>query len=257
MVQVMRRFAAVLAAVLAVALTVLAGTALPASAATVRPKDDPFYTYTGSAPLASLKPGTVLKTRQVTLGAGTGSTPLPATQLLYRTADEQGRPSATVTTVVVPPGATAVPRLVAYLSFYDSLSDKCDPSYTLQGGDPGAANSQLTEVEQALVAQYYASGYITTVPDFEGPGLHWTAGHEAAYGTLDALRHRAVLACSQLLPIQLHLAVHQVRRLGQQTRYFTIFHAACLLLPGTGTAQREPRHPQPTGVRSSTWRARS
>ena len=177
-----------LAAVLAVLVTVLAGTALPAAAAPVRPKDDPFYTYSGSTPLASLKPGAVLKTRQVTLAAGTGGTPLPATQLLYRTADEQGRPSATVTTVEVPPGATALPRLVAYLSFYDSLSDKCDPSYTLQGGDPGAANTQLTEVEQALVAQYYSSGYITTVPDFEGTGLHWTAGHEAGYGTLDALR---------------------------------------------------------------------
>jgi hypothetical protein len=179
-----RRLAIVLAAVL----SLLAAAALPAAAAVPRPKDDPFYTYAGSTPLSAIKPGTVLRTRAVTLAAQTNGTPIPATQLLYRTADEQGRPSVTVTTVAVPPGATAAPRIVAYLSFYDSLSDKCDPSYTLQGGDPGAANTQLTDVEQALVAQYYAAGYITTVPDFEGEGLHWTAGHEAGYGTLDALR---------------------------------------------------------------------
>ena len=182
----MRRALAPLVAVLAL----LVGSAVPAFAAAPPPlpRADPFYRYSGSTPLAQIAPGTVLDHRDVNLGLGTSAGPVPATQLLYRTSDEQGRPSATVTTLAVPPGATVVPRVVAYLSFYDSLSDKCDPSYTLRGGDPGASNTQLTQVEQALVAQYYASGYITTVPDFEGPGLHWTAGHEAGYGTLDALR---------------------------------------------------------------------
>jgi hypothetical protein len=176
------------------ALALLAG-AVPAVAATPPPlpRNDAFYRYTAAdgPPLAQLAPGTVLKHRDVALGIGTTASPVTATQLLYRTSDEQGRPSATVTTIAMRPGAAALPaaaHVVAYLSFYDSLSDKCDPSYTLRGGDPGANNTQLTEVEQALVAQYVASGYITTVPDFEGEGLHWTAGHEAGYGTLDALR---------------------------------------------------------------------
>lgn len=171
------------------ALALIAGSAAPAVAASPPlPSNDPFYSYTGSKPLTQVAPGTVLKTRDVTLGLGTSSTPVPATQLLYRTSDEQGRPSVTVTTLVVPPGSTLAPRIVAYLSFYDSLAGKCDPSYTLRGGDPGPNNTSLTQVEQGLVAQYYASGYITTVPDFEGTALHWTAGHEAGYGTLDALR---------------------------------------------------------------------
>jgi hypothetical protein len=132
--------------------------------------------------------GTVLKTRAVTLALDANGTPLPATQLLYRTQDELGHPTATVTTVITPPGSTVAPKIIGYLSFYDSLSDKCDPSYTLRGGDPGAPNQQLSDAEQAFVEAYVATGNVVTVPDFEGPGLHWTAGHEAGYGTLDGVR---------------------------------------------------------------------
>src|ERR1700758_4287471 len=34
-------------------------------AAALQPKDDPFYSYTGSTPLASIAPGTVLNTRHI------------------------------------------------------------------------------------------------------------------------------------------------------------------------------------------------
>jgi hypothetical protein len=169
-------------------LALLLSGSVPAHAAVPLPKNDPFYSYTGATPLAQIAPGTVLKKRAVTLALGTNQVPIPSEQLLYRTADEVGHPTVTVTTVVVPVTAAVAPKIVAYLSFYDSLSGKCDPSYTLQGGDPGAANGQLTQVEQALVLQYYSAGWVTTVPDFEGTGLHWTAGHEAGYGTLDAIR---------------------------------------------------------------------
>jgi hypothetical protein len=175
--------------VVVAALTAAVVPAAPASAAAVPlPSADPFYRYTGATPLAQLKPGTVLKTRAVTLAADTNATPLHATQLLYRTSDEVGNATATVTTVLVPPTATVSPNIIGYLSFYDSLADKCDPSYTLRGGDPGANNQQLSDAEQAFVQAYYATGSVVTVPDFEGPGLHWTAGHESGYGTLDALR---------------------------------------------------------------------
>ena len=172
------------------ALTAAVVPAAPAASAAAipLPSADPFYTYTGATPLAQVKPGTVLKTRSVTLAADTNATPLPATQLLYRTQDEVGHPTATVTTVIVPPTAAVNPNIIGYLSFYDSLADKCDPSYTLRGGDPGANNTQLSDAEQAFVQAYYATGSVVTVPDFEGPGLHWTAGHESGYGTLDAIR---------------------------------------------------------------------
>jgi len=173
---------------LGMALALTVPTAAPSQAAIPLPHGDPFYTYSGATPLKAVPRGTVLKSRSVTVGVpGTGSGVLPATQLHYRTQDELGRPTATVTTVVNPSGPLNL-GLVAYLSFYDALGDKCSPSYTLRGGDPGPANSELAYSETALVLALAAQGYAVTVPDFEGPDLHWVAGHESGWNTLDGIR---------------------------------------------------------------------
>src|SRR4051812_37464996 len=159
-----------------------------AAAAIPLPHDDPFYSYDGATPLGNVAPGTVLKSRAVTVGVpGSGAGAVPATQLLYRTQDEQQQPSVTVTTVVNPTGPVNG-GLVAYLSFYDALGDKCSPSYTLQGGDPGQENQQLADSEMGLVTGLAAQGYAVTVPDFEGTDLHWVAGHESGWSTLDSIR---------------------------------------------------------------------
>jgi hypothetical protein len=158
------------------------------SSGPVLPTADPFYRYAGRVPLSEVKPGTVLKERSVSLAAGTTSTPVSVEQLLYRTRGELGQPTVTVTTVIAPLGGLSPPRLVGYLSFYDSLGAQCDPSYTLQGGDPGSANQQQTEEEEAIIGGYLSAGFVLTVPDFEGEGLDWTAGQEAGWDTLDALR---------------------------------------------------------------------
>ena len=152
------------------------------------PNQDPFYSYSGSTPLADIAPGTVLNQRSVQVALGTNSTPITAEQLLYRTTGELGQPIATVTTVLMPATGTAAPDLVDYLSFYDALGAQCDPSYTLQGGNPGSANEQQAQAEQAFIASYLANNFIVTVPDFEGPDLEWTAGYLAGYASLDALR---------------------------------------------------------------------
>jgi hypothetical protein len=161
---------------------------LAAATTPVLPGTDPFYRYRGRTPLAHIAPGTVLKKRPVDVGLGTTATPVTAEQLLYRTTGERGQPTVTVTTVIAPVGAPLVPRLVGYLSFYDALGAQCDPSYTLQGGDPGSANEQQAEEEEAVIASYVAAGFEVTVPDFEGESLDWTAGQEAGYGTLDGMR---------------------------------------------------------------------
>jgi hypothetical protein len=152
------------------------------------PGQDPFYTYSGSKPLKDVAPGTVLAERSITLAVGTTSTPVSAEQLLYRTTGELGQPTVTVTTVIAPLGTSSPQRLVGYLSFYDALGAQCDPSYTLQGGDPGSANQQQTEEEELIIGSYVAAGFVLTIPDFEGEDLQWTAGQESGYGTLDALR---------------------------------------------------------------------
>jgi hypothetical protein len=152
------------------------------------PGQDPFYRYSGTKPLKDVAPGTVLAKRAINLAVGTTSTPVSAEQLLYRTTGELGQPTVTVTTVIAPLGTASPARLVGYLSFYDALGAQCDPSYTLQGGDPGSANEQQTEEEELIISSYIAAGFVLTIPDFEGENLEWTAGQESGYGTLDALR---------------------------------------------------------------------
>ena len=182
-----RRGTAATVAALAVAVANGFGAA-PAAATVPPPGQDTFYTYSGATPLTDVAPGTVLKSRTVALGLGTTATPVDATQLLYRTTDQLGEPSATVTTVLVPAVAAARPRIVGYLSFYDGLGARCDPSYTLAGGDAGGMDESQAEEEELEILHYDAQGYIVTVPDFEGTQLHWMAGRESGYGTLDAVR---------------------------------------------------------------------
>ncbi len=180
--------ARVSSATAATAATAATPVAAATSSAPLPPNQDPFYTYSGSTPLADIAPGTVLKQRSVQVAFGPTTTPVTAEQLLYRTTGELGQPTATVTTVLMPATGTTVPHLVDYLSFYDALGAQCDPSYTLQGGNPGSANQQQTQAEEAIIASYVANGFIVTVPNFEGPNLEWTAGYLAGYASLDALR---------------------------------------------------------------------
>ena len=160
----------------------------PAAAAPLLPTQDPFYSYSGSTPLTQIAPGTVLKRRSVQVSLGSNSSTVTAEQLLYRTTEELGQPAVTVTTVLLPGSQTAVPEVVEYLSFYDALGAQCDPSYTLQGGDPGSANQSQAQAEEALISGYLANNFIVTVPDFEGEKLEWSAGHLAGYASLDAVR---------------------------------------------------------------------
>ena len=156
--------------------------------APARPDHDAFYTYSGHTPLASIAPGTVLKTRATTMHFGTTSTPANAEQLLYRTTDQLGAPAVTVTTVLAPANAPVTPNIVGYLSFYDGLATKCDPSYTLAGGDAGGAAQQEAEEEELLISWYLSQGFVVTVPDFEGTQLDWMAGRASGYGVLDGIR---------------------------------------------------------------------
>lgn len=171
--------------------------AVPARAdAPTRPDRDAFYTYTGHKPLADIAPGTVLKQRATTMYFGPMSTPIHGEQLLYRTTGQVGQPTVTVTTVLAPANEPRTPdrlpraptNIVGYLSFYDGLDSKCDPSYTLAGGDAGGAAQQEAEEEELLISWYLSQGFAVTVPDIEGTHLDWMAGREAGYNALDGIR---------------------------------------------------------------------
>jgi len=167
------------------ALVTAAPAAAAPAAAPVPPAQDPFYTYTGSTPLAQFAPGTVLKTRRVGLSVEGLSIPVSTRQVLYRTTNELGQPAVTVTTIIRPLLSLTGTRIVAYQTAYDALGPDCDPSYTLHGGNPGDSTAQE---EELAISAYVLAGFTVTVPDYEGTSLDWGAGQESGYGTLDAIR---------------------------------------------------------------------
>jgi Secretory lipase len=177
------------AASVSLALALATGVAQPARASgPLLPSQDPFYTYAGQTPLSQIPPGTILKSRSIHVALGTTSTPIAGEQLLYRTTGQLGQPAVTVTTVIQPAPVTVAPRIVEYLSFYDGLGSKCDPSYTLQGGNPGSVTGEQATEEELLLNWYLTNDFTVTIPDFEGTHLDWMAGRESGYGALDAIR---------------------------------------------------------------------
>ena len=160
--------------------------AVPASAfaASAPPSKDPFYAPPAS--YADAAPGTVLATRQVTVSFAGSPATAPATQVLYRTTDQLGRPAATIATVMRPAIPSPVVRLVSYQTAYNGVADTCRPSYALQDGN-SAANSVVT-VQSAVMLSYLAQGYTVVTPDFQGPTDDYGAGREEGYGTLDGVR---------------------------------------------------------------------
>lgn len=164
----------------------------------VSPAQDLFYSYNGS--LTSIAPGTVLRSRTVTVAWVGLPTPVTATQLLYRTSTQLGAPVVTVTTVLqAAPAAGVSPpvRIVSYQMFYDGLGPTCDPSYNLQdasledSAQVESGNTQSgndSQVEEGLMTPYLAAGDTLVVSDYEGENLAWGAGQQSGYQTLDGIR---------------------------------------------------------------------
>jgi hypothetical protein len=153
-----------------------------ARASVPTPEEDPFYVYQGSKPLASIAPGTVLKTR--TLESHVAGLPLPvkAVQLLYRSRGELGQPTVNVTSVLEPPVSLRAPDLVAYGSFYDSLNPDDDPSYAISGGL--ALGGLIPDFESLLVAPELSAGNAVVIADTEGETADLAAGPEYGFNML-------------------------------------------------------------------------
>jgi hypothetical protein len=146
------------------------------------PSADLFYSYS-AADVSSVAPGAILRQRTIPNADLGTSTPISATQVLFRTTGEEGQPTATVATIIQPAVPAPVTRLVSYQTAYDALGSECDPSYTLQGG-----NSGYDSDEQTVIGGYVAAGYTVVDTDYEGTHLDWGAGQESGYNTLDGIR---------------------------------------------------------------------
>jgi hypothetical protein len=152
---------------------------LPASASTA-PAKDAFYASPSAAALASKSPGDVLRYRTIPLGSYksfTGS----GYQLMYRTTNNDGAPSASVTTVLIPDNMPAAGsrKLMSYQSMYDSLTLTCSPSYlTVQG----------KLFEESNIDPVLKAGVVVVLSDYEGLQSQWIAGKNTAHGVLDGIR---------------------------------------------------------------------
>lgn len=147
--------------------------------------DTSFYVYTGDAPLSSFAPGTILKSRKLSYHVLGMPTEVPVVQLLYRSTDIQGRPTANVTSILQP----AVPnpaKAVSYQSFYDSLNPADSPSRSIAGDV--TMGGLVNNFEVALITPLLERGYTVVVPDTQGQRANFAAGPEYGYNTLDSLR---------------------------------------------------------------------
>lgn len=159
-----------------------------ASAATT---PDPFFQYTGSTPLSSIAPGTILKTRTISAYIAGLKTSYKATQIVYRSTDATQQATANVTTIFTPDCTTASAcpnknKVISYQSFYDSLNPEDAPSRAFAGGSrlPDA----LPGVETTLFGSYVKNGYTVIISDTEGQKADFAAGPEYGYNTLDSIR---------------------------------------------------------------------
>jgi hypothetical protein len=156
------------------ATTAIAATALGIPA----PDDDPFY-----APPADFEakaPGTILRSRRVTVTGLGIPLPVRSTQMLVRSTDARGRPTAVVSTLLLPFTFYFGQRpLLSYQPATDSLGDQCNPSYLLRVG---------LEKELPLMALGLLKGWAVVVTDYQGPDDAYGAGRMAGHAVLDGIR---------------------------------------------------------------------
>ncbi|WP_433758506.1 lipase family protein [Nocardia sp. CA-135398] len=186
-----RRGLRVAAALVSMAMALTAGgiTATPATAVPV-PQQDSFYQPPDG--FETQEVGTILRSREVHLAV---LTVLPLNirswQLLYRSTDLFGQPTAAVTTVILPAGAdpNRSRPLVSLQFYYDSASIACSPSFVLQQGTglPGVEGIH-SQSELIAIAALISQGWAISVPDYEGLNGHLAVAEEPGYMTLDGIR---------------------------------------------------------------------
>lgn len=177
-----------LLATVALAFTTTLAAPSQAAGGTPVPEDDPFYAV--PADVASYADGAVIASRKITALAYVLPVPAESWQILYKTRDAHGEPTATVTTLMVPTAAWTGngPRpLVSYQTAEDGVAGRCAPSYGLKAGLLGSGGSNAA-AESGLMMMGIANGWAVTVPDYEGPDSQFLAGRLEGQAVLDAVR---------------------------------------------------------------------
>lgn len=158
-----------------------------ASGANPTPAHDPFYRVPKD--VARYHDGQVIAARTITARSFNINLPAKAWQLKYRTEDFRGRPTATLTTVLVPTAAWHGPGprpLVSYQTAEDGVALTCAPSYAYRAGLTAAASGSYDET--TLMAMALEQGWAVAAPDYEGPRSEFLVAGTEARGVLDGLR---------------------------------------------------------------------
>lgn len=158
--------------------------------ALVPPAQDDFYAVPSN--IADYKPGQIIRHRPppTLIGAFYWSTDLKDShQVLYRTTDGQGLPTATVVTIMIPPN-TDYKAILSFQIAEDALSPNCGPSFGIQLGSEfyPKYKSATTGLELLMMEVALKTGWIVITPDFQGPTGSFVDTLLAAQATLDGIR---------------------------------------------------------------------
>jgi hypothetical protein len=172
------------AALLLAGVPAIAASGGAASAATVTPQTDPFYTP--PSPLPAGKPGDLIRSRPMP-----DPTSVPGAvvyQVMYLSTNALGKRDAVTGTVFLPIGAVqqgklASTPLIGFGSGTQGLGDQCAPSYKLQLNQ---------DTDTVYLADDLAHGWAVAVTDYEGlgtPGDHtWNVGRSEGPAVIDSVR---------------------------------------------------------------------
>ncbi|NMO01886.1 triacylglycerol lipase [Gordonia sp. TBRC 11910] len=186
-----------------VAAATLTATTGVASAEPAPPRDS---FYDAPANFAAAAAGQVLKSRPVNVRAlQLFPVHVQAWQLLYRTADQYGKPDVTVTTLMIPEGARYKRKLLSFQAATDSILRVCGPSYSLTHGLPIDLYSRTGPItltnggaETLLAAAGLTKGWAVAMPDHGGSRNSFLTPHQPGYAVLDGIR-----AVQNFMPSQL------------------------------------------------------
>jgi hypothetical protein len=155
------------------------------------PDKDPFYAVPDG--IGGLANGTVLASRPITAYAGPLPMPATAWQVKYKTLDNRGAPTATVTTVMVPNSpwtGKGLRPLVSYQVAEDGVGSKCSASYALRSGIQLGSQSLTgnAAAETLLMSLALQRGWAVAAPDYEGPRSEFLGADIEGQGVLDGVR---------------------------------------------------------------------
>lgn len=172
------------------------------------PSQDPFYAVPEN--ITRYAPGQIIAQRQPPLpiaALGLSRINLESSyQLSYRTNDNHGNATATVTTVLIPRNADKT-KVLSYQVAEDASSINCAPSYAFQflSATGPLGGTIVTQLELLLIMAALEQGWVVVVPDFQGPQGSYLANRLAGQATLDGIR--AALASEPITGISKNASV--------------------------------------------------